>query len=630
MVLANCDRRTVERRVRAGKYEALYADSKKQKSKTVMKILTRSLPVEMQVKLMQSRADPLDPPTATCQAVAADIGPAVEQIKNNNTQDNHAAWYQSLPPEHLQIIEKRLAIITHICNAAAAENKNKTEIITHVAAAQGINAGTFYRWKKAHDAAGLYGLRHKSYGTTRAKLTQQQRNYIVSLIRYNPDCRDTRVWEYLADEFPADEVSGATVKRYVAKWKMENAEVYTYLSNPDKWKNNYMLASGSHSEKAKHFLHYVELDSTPSDVMCKDGKRYTIIGGIDIYSRKAKCYVSPSSSGMGVAALIRSIITTWGVPENFIRDNGKDYICRQVNFALQNLAINAVTLPPFTPEGKPHIERFFRTMSISLFEEVEGYIGHNVTDRRAIESRRTFAQRLMRQGDDPVRLNLMPTDLQDMIDNWIDNIYHQRTHSSINATPEHKAAQSPVPVRRIADARALDILLLPAGTRSVQKSGICFEGGQYQSPLFAAGWVGRKVLVRRDIDNAGLLYVFDLDHNFICAATDARIGSMTSEDHTAAKKEQRRLVKEKVKAIAALTESPMQRRLRNAKNEKKIIALSPARTHSTEALEQAGNAALSRNGIRPKKYKSVAQQMRGDESFDTDTGEDEDPLAFLG
>ena len=643
--------RSIERRIKKSEYRVRQAPSSKQRGKFITEIAVSSLPVNAQAKWLDSQTPTLPQPLPMKGGdVSQDKSPRPTSRKGENcssdsgtglvvsnteralSPQDHAVWYQSLKPEHLTVIEKRQAIVEAIGRAVeASTEKNKTALITDLARNHRISNGTYYRWKKAHETHGMYGLRVKSFGSSRSKLREEQKKYILALIRFNPDCRNARIWEYVIDEFPNNPVSGATVSRFVRQWKKENPDVFEWLRNPDAWKNKYALAFGSQSEKARHFLHYVELDSTPADLMCNDGKRYTIIGGIDIYSRKVKCYVSPSSSGMGVAGLIRSVITDWGVPENFVRDNGKDYVCNQVNTALENLAVNAITLPPFSPEKKPHIERFFRSMSMSLFEESAGYIGHNVADRKAIESRRTFAKRMMNQGSDPIRLNLTAEGLQNLIDQWIENIYHQRVHSGIGTTPENKAAQSTVPIRRVEDERALDILLLPCGTRTVQSFGISYENGKYQSPQFAS-WVGKQVHVRRDIENAGALYVFDMGHNYICTAVDSSLIDMTTAEHKAAQKLQRQRVREKVNAIELLTESPMARRLNQSQAGKKLVGLNRTRAHNTPALEQAGNAALERNGIQPPQYRTIAEQMENT-VFNRDAfelaDEDEDPLAFM-
>jgi len=627
-MLGDVSVRTIERNVKKGLYVTRQSASRSQSGKFITEIAVKSLPIEWQAKLMEGANPDMLRDTPPEQEGKGQTSLSPKRM----TPEEELVWYDSLPTKHRKRVDKKREMLESIEQALAINaslEETKKETLDRLCRMRGISHSTYYLWQKTHKDQGLAGLANGRFGQSRSKLTEDQINYIKALIRFNPDCRDTRLWEYVIDEFPANPVSGSTVSRYVKAWKKNNPDVFAYLSNPEKWKSNFQLAFGSQSEKAQHFLHYIELDSTPADVMCLDGKRYTIIGGIDIFSRKIKCYVSPSSSGMGVAALIRSIIIDWGVPENFVRDNGKDYVCNQINLILETLGIKAITLQPFTPEGKPHIERFFRTMATCLFEETAGYVGHNVADRKAIESRRTFAQRLMKQGSDSVKVDLMPEDLQALIDRWIENIYNHREHGGIKTTPENKATQSTMPVRRIEDERALDILLLPAGIRTIGKKGIAFENAFYRSTEFS-GWVGKEVRVRRDIDNAGRLYVFDLENRFITMATDSRIDTMTSAEYQATNKEQKRIVKEKVNAIDVLTENPMMRRINKSQAGKTLVGLSRTEIHSTPALDQAGNAALERNGIKPPKYKTIAEQMNDGEPFDDSLGpEDDDPLDFM-
>jgi len=104
---------------------------------------------------------------------------------------------------------------------------------------------------------------------------------------------------------------------------------------------------------------------------------------------------------------------------------------------------------------------------------------------------------------------------------------------------------------------------------------------------------------------------------------------MTSADYQSVNKAQKQIVKEKANAIDVLTENPMMRRLDKSQAGKKLVGLSRTQTHSTEALEQAGNAALELNGAKPDAYKSVAEQMTGKEFSEKDFDFDDDPLEFM-
>ena len=178
--------------------------------------------------------------------------------------------------------------------------------------------------------------------------------------------------------FPDCEVSRSTVARYLKSCREQDPAVFAHLNSSDECRGKYTLALGNASEKAKHFLHWAEIDSSPADVQCTDGRRYTIIGFIDVFSRKAKFQVSATSNSWGIAALLRRVFLDWGVPENLIKDHGKDYASKMISEALEALSITTPWIPPFTPDAKPHIERMFGTLAHGLQERLTGYIGHNV------------------------------------------------------------------------------------------------------------------------------------------------------------------------------------------------------------------------------------------------------------
>lgn len=45
-----------------------------------------------------------------------------------------------------------------------------------------------------------------------------------------------------------DVVHEQTIARFMTRWKKDNAQIWTFITHPDKWKNVYMPAFGSHSE----------------------------------------------------------------------------------------------------------------------------------------------------------------------------------------------------------------------------------------------------------------------------------------------------------------------------------------------------------------------------------------------
>tara|TARA_B100000780_G_scaffold31405_1_gene19882 strand:- start:714 stop:932 length:219 start_codon:yes stop_codon:yes gene_type:complete len=69
---------------------------------------------------------------------------------------------------------------------------------------------------------------------------------------------------------------------------------------------------------------------------------------------------------------------------------------------------------PFASEEKGTIERLNRTMSHGILELLPGFIGHNVSEQKAIESRKSFAKRVMTKGE-TVDVKLTGAELQQLI-----------------------------------------------------------------------------------------------------------------------------------------------------------------------------------------------------------------------
>jgi hypothetical protein len=417
-----------------------------------------------------------------------------------------------------------------------------------------VSRTQLYEWDNAFNEQGIAGLisRHgHTRGTTKIPLDQRQ--FILGCIAKNPTLKPSHLAQSLRARFNGSSIHRRQVANFLAACKADDPATFCFLDSPDKYKSKYQLALGSASDKAKHFLHYVEVDSTVADVMCSDKRRYTVIGLCDVFSRKAKFVVTRTSNSWGIAGLLRATIADWGIPENLVRDNGQDYASRRVNEALLGLAINVIAVPPFTPEAKPHIERVFKTLSHGMFEMLPGFVGHNVEERTAIEARRSFADRLMKKGEN-IELGLSATELQAAINDWTDNVYHQREHGSLGASPNAKASSVPVRARRIEDLRSLDILLapVPKEVRFVGKEGIQFDKQFYWGNGLIP-WVGKQVLVRMDIRDAGRIFCFDPKTKaFIGEAVDLAIAGLPVGDLIVARKRAKKQTMAKVNALKEL------------------------------------------------------------------------------
>lgn len=325
--------------------------------------------------------------------------------------------------------------------------------------------------------------------------------------------------ELLSHQF-IDLPSPRTLQRYIARFERENRAVLASIRTPDQYKGKYRVSLGR-ADGGTTYAHQVwEIDTTPADIMTTAGRK-AILGVIDRFSRRVNFMVADSESAQSVRRLLVETIRKWGVmPDQVMTDQGSGYINASIKSALQVLDINHYICPPASGDKKPFVERMFRTVQHERIEMLDGYVGHNVSEAQQLRSRAR-----QETGRPEVTASLTPEQLQDILSNWLDGNYHLRDHGSLRMSPMRKWQSSTVPVRSAPGEDVLRLALSAlVGPRTVGKKGIRWNGGSFWSPSLAA-WMGREVMVRRDEDELGELFIFAPDNSFIDIAVDhTRLG----------------------------------------------------------------------------------------------------------
>lgn len=536
-----------------------------------------------------------------------------------------------LPATEQQRIDARLAILraldvyrtTHQLTQQAAEHEFADAFSHGRIAIDGtvhriqpaVSARTLQRWRLAIKEHGISALAN-SFGSHRkgsGKIDRQPEVHdllIGALVKF-PHARASHLIQILQARLGAtcELPSERSLARWLARYRREHAQTLCAIANPDAWKNKYMVAFGSASDGIERLNQRWELDSTPADVMLTDG-RHSIIGVIDVYARRPVLLVSKTSKATAVGLATRKALLEFGVPEKAKTDNGSDYTSHYFTRVLRSLDVTHELCKPFAGWEKPYIERFFGTYTRDLAELLDGFIGHNVAERRAIESRKSFAERLMTR-DEVVEISLSSAELQKFCDDWIEHIYMHRAHEGLGGkTPWQMVAEWDQPVRRIEDARALDILLAEApdnhGRRTVQKKGIAVDGAFFVAPELEA-FVGQQVLVRFDPQDLGRIYVFGgPDLQFVCVAEcPARTGIDRQEVAARAREIQKSRVQTERAALKAAakklkTDDLVGEIIRDQAIKNGKLKLFPQRgeTHTSDGLRAAADALAARDAPR--------------------------------
>ena len=163
---------------------------------------------------------------------------------------------------------------------------------------------------------------------------------------------------------------------------------------------------------------------------------------------------------------LRQAIAARGVPVRLYVDNGKIYRSRQLERIGASVGILIVHTPPYQPEGRGKIERFFRTVREQFLAGI---------DRQHV---RTLA------------------DLNSRFQVWLDSVYHREKHGSLETTPLQRWQRDIEHVRQLPPSTDTRRLFFYRVDRLVRRdSTFLVQRRFYEAPPHLAG---RRVEVRFD------------------------------------------------------------------------------------------------------------------------------------
>lgn len=513
--------------------------------------------------------------------IKEEITPATTSEKNA-----YSEVYMQYSLQKRKEAEKRLSLVQMYqkrINMSAAkflkEHQNNFEDIEP-------NIQKLMRWndsvKKAKESGenplhSLVDSRGSAEGSR--KLTLSIQDEIVTMIIEKPHRKSQRIFEYLTDIYGAF-ASYDTVNRFVTNWKETQFLVYGFATNPNKAVGQYRPAPGKMDENIVYRNQLWELDATPADVICGDGKRYTLSASIDVYSRRAVVVVEETASYTTLGKMFKKSIKKFGIPEAVKTDNGKDYTSNNFDYTCARLEVDHILAPPYAGYMKPFVERFFKSLSHALFEECDEYIGHNVADREAITSQQTFqkqleaqkrwreqakdknefAKRFAKKKENASLVTEIPMsrdELESWIDKWI-KVYEHKVHRGIDATPMARWEKSIEPLKRVSDERILDILVGFSITRRVTKKGINWMAKTHYWANELFDYVGQTVYILSD-DDMGYIFVYDLSMGFICQAENPEMKNISRVEYAKSAKMFDKKTRKIIKLIEELRNEAPQR-----------------------------------------------------------------------
>jgi hypothetical protein len=181
------------------------------------------------------------------------------------------------------------------------------------------------------------------------------------------------------------------------------------------------------------------------------------------------------------------------VPQRLFFDNGKQFRTKWMNRACAVLGIKLIFTAPYSPESKGKIERFNRTLESFLAEA-------------ALKNAESLS------------------DFNQLFNVWLEECYHKKEHSGIDAPPETAYKSSKTPLK-ILPAETVAEAFLRLEQRKVDKSGcISFRGKKYEVGII---YVGKTIDIVYDEADTSVLTVEDKHFDTSFTVKELIIGEHT-------------------------------------------------------------------------------------------------------
>ena len=269
-------------------------------------------------------------------------------------------------------------------------------------------------------------------------------------------------------------------------------------------------------------------------------KRYTIIALIDTYSGVATFHISETENSLAIARAVAKYIVRYGKPKVIKGDNGKAFKSEYMREVLGALEIEYKAVKAYSGWLKPYVERNFRALQHSFSANLAGFIGHNISQRQAIEFFRSKKERRLKRG---YKTNLMSlknlNEVQELMDMYAEKFLNTRYLERLGTTCAAAYSQ------KVDDAVYMNAISISArlGKRElkhVHKKGVSVDNVWYYNlDMFAH----ERVFVNQNVNNINECFVWSENNEFIGVAStlDLELGVSAEEARTTQKLFNKRL-----------------------------------------------------------------------------------------
>lgn len=170
--------------------------------------------------------------------------------------------------------------------------------------------------------------------------------------------------------------------------------------------------------------------------------------------------------------VFRQALLSRGMPRKLYVDNGAAYRTKHLERVCASLGIALVHTPPYTPQGRGKIERFFRTLRSRFL---------------------------------PYFMGSTLEDLNEALDLWVQDQYHQRVHTSTGETPFERFARH-LEIIRTAPPDLEDHFRKEARRRVAKDRTVSLDGRLYEAPTRLIGEYIRLLYHQDRLDQVEIIH----------------------------------------------------------------------------------------------------------------------------
>jgi putative transposase len=407
-----------------------------------------------------------------------------------------------------------------------------------------ITSPTFYRWMKAFDDQGTDGLVLRYGGAGISKITDHEKNFLLTLILHQNRLKVGYAIELLKDWFKRRKLespsSPATLRRFIEQFKKEHYDLWVFYREGEKALNDKVLPYAERDWRVLdvgeglvadgHRLNFQVVHPItgkpvrPALVLFWDWKSSYPLGWEIMFEENIQCVAS---------ALRNAILALGKTPKWVLLDNGKAFKAKiftegisfedsELPGMFARLNINCHFAQPYNAQAKP-IERIFGIINEQLERLVESYTGSSINDKPAWTKRNEKFARSLHDSDN------IPTvqEADQYVRAWRDCYAERPSRGRDGLRPidifmQGKGAG--------VNPAGLIYLMMDREIKTINRNGITWLGWHW----FHEALYGLKdrVIIRYSLSDLSQIYVF-YKNEFLCVARPVEpVHPMASESGT--------------------------------------------------------------------------------------------------